>query len=707
MNVKKDILWRVYLVYGIVCLVGLLIIARAFYIRYFEKLDDGRTWVEYDQEIRKTKQEREIIPLRGNLYSEDGKVLATSYPVYEIRFDALSPSDKDFNELKDTLAEVLSGYFKRRSTQEELDRLLKARVEGSRYMLIARRVTYPQLQEIKEFPLFKKGKYKGGFIVIQQNKRIKPFNRLAHRTIGYVRENVAVGLEGYYDSLLSGVNGRRWEQKIAGGKWIPITDENIIDPVPGSNLHTTLDSYIQDIADNALWKAMEKHQPRHGCVIVMEVATGKIKAISNLARTERGDYFESFNFAVGEKAEPGSTMKLMSAMALLEDGFMDISDSIDIEDGTTTFYDRTLRDSDKKAGGMLSFKDAFAKSSNVFFAKALDSAFKDRPHEYIKYLRQGGLHNRAGVDIKGEPDPNIKDPAVTNHKDPKAWTGITLPWMAIGYELEVAPIQMLNLYNAIANDGKLMRPYLVRRIEQDGNLLEDIQPRVLNKAICSEKTLNKLQTMMEMVVSQGTAKNIKNKYFKIAGKTSTSLLTTKKPKDYKGYQSGFAGYFPADKPIYSCIVVVNAPRQAGYYGNIVAAPVFSEIAQKVYAKKILDEHDIQTETTEGHLPYVKTGNKKDIDQLYAGYQIQTKIQTNKDWIQPVVKEGEVRAYERTVVESLVPNVRGMGLKDALYLLENEGLQVQIVGKGIGKVRSQSIKGGTKVRNGIKIQITVY
>ena len=707
MNIKKDILWRVYLVYIVICLGGAMILFKAFQIRYFETLKDGRSWVEYDREVRKTKQERAIEPMRGNVYAEDGNVLATSYPIYEIRFDPMAANDDTFDYYIDSLAFTLSKYFKRRSKEEEKERLLKAKVEGKRYVLINRRVTYPQLKEVKKFPLFKKGTFAGGFIIIQKNKRIKPFNRLAHRTIGYVREGVAVGLEGYYNSLLSGVPGRRWEQKVAGGKWIPINDENIVDPVPGSDLYTTLDTYIQDIADNALGKAMMKHKADHGSVIVMEVATGKIKALANLAKTKNGDYFESYNFAIGEGTEPGSTMKLMSTLALLEDGFMNPNDSIDVGNGSVVFYDKVLHDSDKKSHGKLSMREAFAKSSNVYFAKALDSAFRDRPHEYIKFLRQAGLHGRTGVDIKGEPLPFIKDPSFTDHKDKKAWTGITLPWMSIGYELKITPIQMLNLYNAVANGGKLMRPYLVNQVVQDGDLIEGIAPRVLSERICSKKVQAQLEEMMLLPVEdeKGTARNIRNKHFRIAGKTSTCKIA-KKGNYGKVYQASFAGYFPADDPIYSCIVVVNAPTQGGYYGSSVAAPVFSEIAEKVYSKKILAEHNVHNVVKADHFPYVKSGKVEDIEALCDEYNLNKNIVTNKDWVKPYSENGALNVKERSVINSLVPDVKGLGVKDALFLLENQGLKVKIVGRQVGKVRRQSIHPGVKARSGLIIELVV-
>lgn len=719
MNIKKDILWRVYVVYGLICLFGFIIIVKAVSVRYFETTDDGRTWMEYDQEVRKTKKEKKIEPLRGTLFSEDGRVLATSYPLFEIRFDALAPSDKDFNENIDSLSIVLAGYFGRRSAEAWKDKLQNARIEKQRYVLLGRRVTLPELKKVKKFPLLEKGAFKGGRIIIQQNRRIKPFENLAHRTIGYVRPDVykdsklvergfKVGLEGYYDSLLAGKEGLRWEKKVAGGKWMPLGDENIVDPIQGADVYTTLDAYIQDIAHAALEKAVTKHKADHGSVVVMEVATGKIKAVSNLAITENENYFESFNFAIGEGTAPGSTMKLMSSLALLEDGFMTLEDSVDIGDGTATFYERVLHESDKKAHGWVDFRTAFATSSNIFYARAIDSAFRDRPHEYIKYIKRTGFHRPTGIDIKGESMPFIKDPANRDHKDARSWTGITLPWMAIGYELEVTPLQMLAFYNAVANDGKMMKPYLVSQIKQGNDVVYEEEGRVIVNSICSDKTLKDLQELTKLppIHEKGTARSLRNPYFPIAGKTSTAKIKGKKGTYGKVYQSSFAGYFPADNPLYTCIVVVNAPKQYGYYGATVAGPVFKEIAEKVYSRKILAEHDLDTKSYDEHHPYVKWGNVSDVQELCSEYEIDCQMSTNKEWVKVREEEGKVYIQDREIVEDFVPNVIDLGLKDAVYLLENSGLKVKITGKGIGKVRKQSVRPGAKIRTGLIIEIEV-
>lgn len=705
MNIKKDILWRVYLAFGIICLAGLLVILKSFSIQFFEKVE-GKTWKEFAQDV--TKADRAIPALRGNVYSEDKNLLATSYPVYELRFDAVSSSDANFYLEVDSLAEVLSNYFGKRTKEEELQRLQEAREKGSRYLLIARKVTYPQFQEIKEFPLFRLGKYKGGFIKIQKNKRIRPFNRLAHRTIGYVREDISVGIEGNYDSLLSGVEGRRWEQKIAGGKWIPISDHNLIDPIDGADLQTTLDTYIQDIADNALIKALEKHKADHGCVVVMEVSTGKIKAISNLGVMPSGNYGELYNYAVGESTEPGSTMKLATLIAALEDGNIKIDDSVNIGNGSIDWYDRTMRDSDHKVSGSFTVKQSFANSSNVALSKIAVENFSKDPAKFVSYLKQIGLTDKVGIDIKGEPMPYVKDPS-----DKKSWTGITLPWMSTGYELTMVPIQMLSLYNAVANGGRKMRPYLVSKITQNGKE-EVVKPVVLIDQICSKKTLRDVRLCLESVVSNGTASNIKSKHYQIAGKTSTALIADKK-HGYKSsqsrrkvYQASFAGYFPADNPKYSCIVVVNAPSNGVYYGGYVAGPVFKEISDKIYAKKIMMEDRLSelANNKEWRIPYVKVGKASDIAGVYEFFHVQNVGVADADWVKPSSNKYEVTYKERDMTTSLVPNVLGMGLRDGVYLLENWGLSVKVTGKGVGKIRQQSLRPGSKIIKGREIEIKV-
>ena len=711
MKKKKVILVRVYLLYILMCLVGVLVVFQSFRIQVVE----GEKWQQVNDSL--TTRFFSIEAERGNIFSEDGDLLATSYPNYEVRMDMVVASDELFAQNVDSLAWHLAKFFKDKTENDYRALLISGRKNSNRYLRIARKVTHPELQEIKKFPLFREGRHTGGMIAIKKNKRIKPYNMLAHRTIGYVRENQQpIGLEGQYDAHLSGQKGLRLMRKIAPGVWVPLNSKSEIEPKDGAHLVVTLDAYIQDIAENALMNTLKKYGGDHGCAIVMEVKTGKIRAIANLSLSNdvkkklrngedaEPDYWERYNYAIGYKSDPGSTMKLASLLAILEDGYVDLDDSIDIGNGTIQYYDRPMKDSDPKKTGKLSVKEGFEVSSNVLVSKIINDNYANQPEKFVNHLKRIGLHKKVGIDIQGEPEPKIKDPA------DKTWSGTTLPWMSIGYEVELTPLQMLNFYNAVANDGKMMRPYLVSQIKQGSRVIKKIKPTVINKEICSEKTIKSLKTLLEGVVENGTARGIKSDEFKIAGKTGTNQIISKRGNYTNRHQASFAGYFPANDPVYSCVVVVRAPSKGVYYGSQVAAPVFKEIADKLYALKIknktrkTDQEKLLAGADEA--PYIKPGYTKDIRTVsdYLGLTYST--EQSYGWCVPVTTEEGPVFKERKVVEGLVPNVTGMGLRDALYLLENSGLKVKIEGEGTGKVRKQSIRPGIRVDKNSEIRIRV-
>ncbi len=708
MSKKRYIESKAWIVYMCFVLFGLAILARVVFIQNFDRIE-GKTWKAYAED--RIKAERSIAANRGNIYNEDGHLLATSYPVFRLNWDALSPSDHDFYSNLDSLAICLSSFFKLNSVDQNRQKLIDARNSGKRYVKIplSRKTTYinyPNLQKIRRWPLFRKGQFKGGLIVSQFNKRKKPFGQLAHRTIGYVRDSIAVGLEGYYNNLLAGVEGKRMEQKVSSGDWIPINDEYIIKPEHGKDVITTIDTYIQDVAYDALMKMIKKEAADHGCAIVMEVATGKIRAIANIGMREDSTYSEIFNYAVGEETEPGSTMKLASMIAAIEEGAVALDDTIDIKDGKRTFYDKVMRDSDDKTQGVIKVKKAFEVSSNVAISRIIHENFNKVPERFISYLSEMGLTEKTGIDIKGEPSPYIKDPS-----DRKSWTGITLPWMSVGYELKLTPLQTLCLYNAVANNGVAVQPYLVSSIKEGNVVIEEMHKKVLKHGICSERTLKSVRAMLEGVVENGTARGIQAKHFKIAGKTGTSKIAKKKSGYSKSYQASFAGYFPADNPMYSCIVVVNRPSKGNYYGSSVAAPVFKEIAEKVFARKVVIEQSIANrveDQKQQYVPYVKSGLAQEVKELYKDLGVKTPDHKTTVWVKPVSPGANVKLTDNAVYENEVPNVRDMCLKDALFLLENRGFKVYIKGKSKGKVRFQSIKGGTKITNRLnpEIEITV-
>ncbi len=693
MSIKKDILWRIYPAYGLICLAGLAVTIQVGRIQ----ISEGEFWNNMADSL--TTAYRTIPAERGNIFADDGSLLATSLPFFEVRVDLKSEAmtDELFDANVDSLAWHLAAFNKDRSYIQWRYRLVQGRKNGVRYMLIHRKVTYPELLDMKTWPLFRHGKYKGGFIALQRNKRVTPYRMLAHRTIGYVREGVLpVGLEGAFDDHLAGVHGKRLVQKISGGVEIPINDDNEIEPRNGRDLITTIDvNQLQDVAEDALEKALYKHNADHGSVVVMEVETGAIKAIANLGLVN-GQYWETYNYAIGEATEPGSTYKLASIIALLEHGKVDVDDKVDLEKGQTMFYNFKMEDSEPHDRREVSVAEAFEFSSNVGIAKLVFNSYKKEPNVFVEQLRKMRLGEKTGVEIKGEGTPFIHTP------ESKEWSGVSLAQMSIGYEVKITPLQLLTLYNAIANNGVMVKPYLVKEIQEYGNTIQKFEPQVLNKKICSKATLEKVQALLVGVVEKGTARRIRSKDYKIAGKTGTAQIWE---NDYKsGYQASFAGYFPADDPIYSCIVVINKPRNGSYYGGSVAAPVFKEIADRIYANNLKMHPSVNNERrfyTE-NIPSATSGYKADAKTLYNHLGISYRSVDNADWIRCKRIDETIEFSKVELIIGLVPNVVGMGLKDALYLLENAGLKVKV--NGAGKVRTQSVKPGLKADNANDITI---
>lgn len=699
MSTKIQIVWRIYMAYLLVTVLAIAIFIQTVNIQTLE----GAYWRNMADSL--TTGFKNIEAMRGNIYSDDGSLISTSLPIYEVRFDVNSSSlsDKLFYGNIDSLAICLSNYFNDKSHNNYRRDLINARVNNCRYYLIRKNLSYTDLKIMKTWPIFRLGQYKGGFIVEQKSKRVQPFKLLASRTIGYVRETVhPVGIEGAYNKHLRGVSGKRLMQKISGGVWIPINDDNELDPQDGKDIISTINVNLQDVAENALLKQLIIHNADHGCVVLMEVATGEIKAIANLGRdTISNQYSEKYNYAVGESTEPGSTFKLASMLALLEDDYVQLTDTIDIEGGVKQYFDKEMRDSKIGEYDKLTVQEAFEFSSNVGISKIMVEKYAQNPQKFINRLKKIGLAKPTGITITGEGIPSIKDP---KEKD---WSGVTLPWTSIGYEVLFTPLQILTLYNAIANNGWMVKPMLVKEIIYRGETINSFHTELLNNnKICSPSTLKILQYLLEGVVEKGTAKNLKAASYKIAGKTGTAKFADKLHGYMKNvtYQSSFVGYFPADKPKYSCIVVVNAPSNNVYYGNVVAGPIFKEIADKVFAadlnmnELLVDNSDKKTT----RLLNAKTGNRLDICTIYNTIGVSVVSNGETEWVSAKAQGASVELVERKIIENLVPNVTGMGLKDAIYLLENSGLKVNVIGSGI--VRKQSLKVGTKVMNGREIII---
>lgn len=686
MEAKKDILKRVYLVYVGLALFATAILGRVVWVQFVE----GDEWRQKAEDL--TTQYRKIEAVRGNVFASDGSLLATSIPIYEIRMDTKAVSDEVFDAKVDTLAIQLSRLFRDHSAFEYKTRLVEARRKGEQYFLIRRNVHYKELKQLRQFAIFNLGKYKGGFIYVQQNKRERPFRHLAARTIGYKNESAKpVGLEGAYNNELSGHTGMQLMQKLSGGVWMPIEDENAVEPEDGLDIVTTLDLNIQDVAENALMEQLAKHGADHGCVVLMEVSTGEIKAIANLGRDAQGNYYEKFNYAIGESTEPGSTFKLASYMIALEDGIIDLEDSIDTKDGKFNFYDNTMFDSHEGGFGKITIKHAFEVSSNIAVARIINENYGKNPSAFIEKLYRLKLNEPLGIEIFGEGKPQIK-----NVTDP-SWSGISLPWISHGYEVSLTPLQILTFYNAVANNGVAVKPMFVKELRKRGKSVRKFDVQVLNESICSQKTIDKLKQMMEGVVEEGTAQNLKNPNYKIAGKTGTAQVGYADKSKSISYQASFCGYFPAENPRYSCIVVVQAPSRNVYYGNLVAGPIFKEISDKVFATSI-DMHKTLPKPEEqlAAMPASKNGYQPDLKFVFETLDLAYVPTEETDWARTMAATDKIEMKKLRTQEGLVPDVTGMDAQDAVFMLENAGLHVRVIGRGV--VKSQSIVPGSRTSN---------
>ncbi|MBA3648093.1 MAG: transpeptidase family protein [Chitinophagales bacterium] len=698
MGTKRDISWRIGLSYFCLLLLSAAILWKVFYIqnvagKYYRALADSVT----------TKY-LPVLAERGNIYSADGRLLATSLPAFDIRMDLKADGlSKDiFRKNIDSLSLCLSKLFGDKSYLEYKKQLVSARSRGDRYFLLKRSVKYNQLQSLRSFPIFRLGQFKGGLITVQQSKREYPLKELANRTIGYMRDVSVkpVGLEGTFNGDLTGVYGKRLVQKVSGGQFIPINDENEIDPQNGKDVITTLDVDLQDAAEKALERTLIANNADHGCAVVMEVKTGAIKAIANLGRESNGYYIEDYNYAVGESHEPGSTFKLASMIALLEDGYINIKDTVDLESGIHQYWNQTMRDAEHHNLRRVTIESAFEHSSNVGISKLVYQYYNGNPEKYLQHLRDLGLNKKLNIEIPGEQQPYIK-----NTED-KTFTRYSLPWMSVGYELKVSPLQLLTLYNAVANKGIMMKPYLVQQIQEYGQPVKSFEPQVINQKICSDNTLNSLRILLQSVVDSGTARNIKTIDYSIAGKTGTAQIADDKHGYHQRiYQSSFVGYFPADHPLYSCIVVVNAPSKGIYYGALVAAPVFKELSDKIYATDLDINPGIRNIPITTGTPAVKAGFQTDIQQVSQSIGLSGSAGPGKgDLFEASVNMDALISKNKIRSTPQVPDVRGMGLRDAIYLLENCGLHVNI--NGTGAVYTQSLNPGTLAEKGKEITITL-
>jgi cell division protein FtsI (penicillin-binding protein 3) len=651
MTTDKSILRRFYIIAALLVLVFMGMGYKLFDIQIVQ----GQKYKDIAQQT--VFRNFNIEPNRGNLYDTNMNLLATSVPKYDIRFDAVTVSEANFQKYVSALATDLSKMLGG-SKDDYLRKLKRARVIKNRYVLITKQLDYSDYIKIREFPLFNLGPYKGGFIAEQSTVRENPLGKIGERTVGFGN----VGLEGAFDEYLKGKQGQRLKQKIAKGQWKPISDVNEVEPEDGYDVISTIDVNIQDVAHHALLEQLEKFEADHGSVVVMETKTGEIKAISNLGRIKNSTkYYEKLNYAVYEPHEPGSTFKLMSMAAALEDRVIDTSTVFDTEGGMVQFFDRKVYDSKRGGYGKISAAKAFEVSSNTAFAKMIYNNYKDNPEQFVNRLYNMGLNEKIGLKIKGEGEPKIPDPEDSN------WYGTTLPWMSFGYGVSLTSLQILTFYNAIANDGVKIKPKFIKEVRDKNTLIESYVEPILEESICSEDTAKKLQAMMKKVVEEGTGSTIYNPNFSMAGKTGT--CQTEYWIESGRYVSSFVGYFPAEAPKYSCIVVIHKPNpKIGYYGSTVAAPVFEKIAQKIFIDTPLKDEMLM----------------EAIPSNYASSTYENYYETSRKY------------------KTIMPDLTGYPAMDAVSILENLGLQVNLIGQG--KVIKQSIKKGSKISNNQRINL---
>lgn len=697
-NSRKVILVRAYIVFALLAIFAVSIFVTAV------KLQLGTDDKFREELSAKNTRVVEIEAMRGNIYADDGSLLATSVPKYDVIFDLRADglTTKVFIGKIDSFSMMMSRMFPERSASDWKEHFIKHREKRTRYLKIGKDLGFEQVKAIKKWPIARLGKFKGGIWYEEKGKRMYFMGELAKRTIGYIKDKTAVGLEGAFDTLLRGKNGSQMQQRMSGQTWRPIQVGNNRGAVNGKDIVTTLDVRIQDIAQYALQKGLEAESADHGCVIVMESKTGAIKAMANLKRGEDGQYYEAQNYAVSEFTEPGSTFKLLSAIALLEDGKVSTTDSIDNSWGKWKWYDMNLEDAVKPKKRYYTLSECLQFSSNVGTSKFVMQHYKKDPEKFTQHAVDLGLHIKPKFDIPSSSSPSIATP------NQSGWSGTSLPSLSIGYSSKISPMQTLMLYNTIANQGKMMQPYMVKEIRHEGQTLSKIEPIVLNEKAVSAKTAATLTQMLVQVVDNGTANGIKTDNYKIAGKTGTAWLSQGKAgynqENNRQFQASFAGFFPANNPQYTIVVVINNPKSGRYSGSQIAAPIFKNISDRIYSTHIKVQPALQTAS----LPQVPGILKGDLDKTkwvlneigISSQLLQDSMTKNGHptltgrYIDPTKEAHSVKLKPVRIQENTLPDLRGMGLRDALKLLSDLGIKVSY--SGYGRVSEQAPAPNTKL-----------
>jgi len=698
MGIRKRILIRVRMAFLFMVLIAGFILLRIGKLQFRE----GEKWERVAQENGLRFMQVEAI--RGNILAENGELMATSLPFYQLAIDPSIPTDSLLAQNIDTLSYLLANYFDDASPEAYKEGILTAREEGKQYKLLSRQlVQYHHKKDMEKWPLFREGRMGGGVIFKKVEKRFMPFAPLARRTVGFVRndstdEVKGVGLEYSFHKKLAGVNGEALYKRMAGGDWRPVNEDAQVRPENGLDMETTLDLNIQGFATDILERALRRHYANYGCLLVMEVETGEIKAMVNLSRSANGDYLEDYNYCIGPQGttEPGSTFKLASFLALLEETDISVEDTVNTHNGEFEFYEEcVMRDPAYYGYGKIPIRSVFEKSSNIGTSRLVFLHFMDKPQRYLGYMDQFGLSKPLGFQMLGEGKPYFNKPGEVG------WSGCSLPWMSIGYEIKLSPLHMLTFYNAIANEGKMIKPIIVKKIFKGNKMIETFEAETINKSICKPKNLQTIRSLLEGVVDRGTARIIKTDEYRIAGKTGTTHKV-KNGKYVDNYYSSFAGYFPADNPKYSMIVCIDDPKSGVYYGGEVAAPVFKRVADRLMEQmeRALPDTLIQ----DGVFPYIQSGYQPDLLALSEHFELKTVEYNTTPWVKTALQGDTVQLLNNQMPDGTVPDVVGMTLKDALYVLENQGLKVKVRGKG--RVTRQSLRPGIRVSKGRTIYISL-
>jgi len=676
-----------FLLFGLSCWIVVRI--------YALQTEHNGYWKKLGEDL--TQSMKEIKAERGNIYTHDGRILATTLPTFELRMDTRAQGLKDtiWNRHIDTLSLFLGEYLPEKSSIEWRAFLTHARDNNQRHLLLAKNVSFQNYKRIREIPIFKLGKNKSGFISIDNNTRKLPFGNLAKRTIGYTGDK-AKGIEGYQDKYLAGENQLVLMQKVAGGIYMPVNENSEFGSKPGLDIYTTIDVNLQDIVQESLMKSVTKFKANHGSAILMSVKTGEIKAMANIGLSKNGEYGEIYNWAINERLEPGSVFKLASVMALIDNGYADINTQVNLENGQTKYSDRIMKD-DHIVPGTVSLKRAFELSSNVGISKLVVQNFGKKKEEFYEFLEKIHLTESYGIDLSCEDQPILANP--------KDWNPVTLPWLSTGYEIRLTPLQTLGLYNAVANNGVLMKPFIVKEVRDNDKIIESYKPQILNKELCKPSTIAAVRAMLEGVVDSGTASGIKNDKYRIGGKTGTNQLVSGKKFSSENYQASFVGFYPADNPVYSCIVVINRPNKyIGYHGSECAAPVFKDVIDRLYATDISIHPNLEMDKNKTLFLPSFAGAKREIEKIANFFDWNLmKSSVHSDWaVATAVRHHLVMRPSFVQSKNRMPNVSQMSLKDAIYLLESMGLQVYVEGKG--KVRNQSIRAGEVIYRGTQVKL---